>query len=35
MITGEFYGVGFGDPVVVNMKASFDAGFATFVLGER
>ena len=33
MIAGELDGIGFSDPVVVDMKAGFDAGLAAFVLG--
>ena len=33
MIAGELDGIGFGDPVVVDMEAGFDAGLAAFVLG--
>jgi len=33
MIAGELDGIGFGDPVVVDMEAGFDAGLAAFVFG--
>ena len=33
MIAGELDGIGFGDPVVVDMETGFDAGLAAFVLG--